>query len=138
MRRFSVFLAVFTALVFMVSCGDGGSRGELYGSCYPNKTCNEGLVCDEENDVCLPDGADNDSDADDDIEISDIDISDNDPDEDTGDTEEPDNTEKPDDNPEEPEPKNLMKILRNRKTTIFRKLRMKLPTKHLRLLMKLR
>ena len=72
-------------LVFMVSCGDGNGssdsgkkQGELYGSCYPNKTCNEGLTCDEENDVCLPDG--NDSDADIDTEISDTDISDNDSD----------------------------------------------------------
>ena len=93
----------------MMSCGDGNSdgngkkQGELYGSCYPNKTCNEGLTCDEENDVCLPANSDEDSDDHDDIEISDIDISDNEPDEDTGDTEEPDENEKPDDNPEEPD-----------------------------------
>ncbi|MBR4532047.1 DUF1566 domain-containing protein [bacterium] len=103
MKRLLVFLAMLS-LVFMMSCGDSGSsgkkQGELYGACYPNKTCNEGLVCDEENDVCLPDG--NDSDADDDIVISDIDIPDDDPD-DHDNSEEPDNTEKQDDNPEEPD-----------------------------------
>ena len=57
-------------------------KSELYGACYPNKTCNEGLVCDEENDVCLPENGDEDSDAD----TSDTEVSD----EDTGDTEEPD------------------------------------------------
>ena len=31
----------------------GKQQGELYGRCYPNKTCNEGLVCDEENDICI-------------------------------------------------------------------------------------
>ena len=76
----------------------------LYGSCYPNKTCNEGLTCDKENDVCLPDDnkSDGDIDSDDDVEISDIDISDNDP-EDHDNPEEPANTENPDENPEEPE-----------------------------------
>ena len=28
-------------------------RGELYGEGYPNKTCNEGLVCDTENNICI-------------------------------------------------------------------------------------
>ena len=100
MRRFLVFLAML-GLVFMVSCGDGNSdgngkkQGELYGSCYPNKTCNEGLTCDEENDVCLP--ANSDEDPDGNTDTSDADISDNDPGD--HDTEEPDDTEKPDENP---------------------------------------
>lgn len=113
MRRFSVFLAVLASLVFIVSCGDGSGsssgkkQGELYGACYPNKTCNDGLTCDEENDVCLPDGADNDSDDDSDVNDPTDPNDSKDPtdldDEDTYDTEEPDNTEKPDDNPEEPD-----------------------------------
>ena len=43
----------------------GRKQGELYGECYPNATCNKGLVCDEENNVCIkdPDGGDSDSDA---------------------------------------------------------------------------
>ncbi|MBO7126151.1 hypothetical protein J6W78_01240, partial [bacterium] len=92
MKRLLVFLAMLS-LVFMFGCGDGGSdnngkkQGELYGSCYPNKTCNEGLVCDEENDVCLP-GDDSDIP---DTAVTDGDTSDTGmPDEDTGDTEEPD------------------------------------------------
>ena len=95
MRRFLVFLAML-GLVFMVSCGDGNGnssgkkQGELYGSCYPNKTCNEGLTCDEENDVCLPDG--NDSDADDDTDTSDVEISD----------EDSDNPQEPDDDSKDP------------------------------------
>ena len=104
MRRILEIGAIFTMLVFMFGCGDGNGssdsgkkQGELYGSCYPNKTCNEGLTCDEENDVCLPDG--NDSDADNDIDISDTDTSD----EDSDNPQEPDETEKPDDNPEEPD-----------------------------------
>ena len=105
MRRFSVFLAVLAALVFMLGCEtnssettttkvvndedstdadadesdvevsdadsddsgnteepdetdtdeSGKKQGELYGRCYPNKTCNEGLTCDEENDICIKD-----------------------------------------------------------------------------------
>ena len=113
MKRLLVFLAML-GLVFMVSCGDGNGgnsgkkQGELYGACYPNKTCNEGLVCDEENDVCLPENGDEDSDAD----TSDTEVSD----EDTGDTEEPDEKDDSDtdipvtpdenndsDNPQEPE-----------------------------------
>ena len=31
----------------------GRNQGELYGECYPNKTCNEGLKCDEENNICI-------------------------------------------------------------------------------------
>ena len=35
---------------------DSGKKpGELYGECYPNKTCNEGLVCDEEHNICIKD-----------------------------------------------------------------------------------
>jgi len=31
----------------------GRKQGELYGECYPNKTCNEGLECDEANNICI-------------------------------------------------------------------------------------
>ena len=43
--------------------GDAGetpserNQGELYGECYPNKTCNEGLICDEVNSICIKDPA---------------------------------------------------------------------------------
>ncbi|MBO4698856.1 DUF1566 domain-containing protein [bacterium] len=66
MKKFSVVFALFAALVFVVSCGDGSSQkpeggesektaGELGGECYPNKTCNEGLSCDEESNLCVED-----------------------------------------------------------------------------------
>ena len=42
----------------------GRKQGELYGECYPNATCNKGLVCDEENNICIKDPAGNDSDND--------------------------------------------------------------------------
>ena len=43
--------------------GDAGetpserNQGELYGDCYPNKTCNEGLICDDVNNICIKDQA---------------------------------------------------------------------------------
>ena len=64
-------------------------QGELYGECYPNATCNQGLICDEENNVCIKDPAGSGSDSDD-IDISDIEISDNDSDTETPESEEPD------------------------------------------------
>ena len=40
-------------------------QGELYGECYPNNTCNEGLICDIENNICIKDpNAQNDDDTD--------------------------------------------------------------------------
>ena len=29
----------------------GRKQGELYGECYPNETCNKGLICDIENNI---------------------------------------------------------------------------------------
>ena len=103
MKKFFVFFALFTALIFVISCGessktsdntdtgetvtDGDSadsgqddtaseqpdneeqvrkQGELYGECYPNATCDKGLVCDEENNICIKDPNSNDSDETDD------------------------------------------------------------------------
>ena len=103
MKNFFALFAVFTALIFVISCGEssktgdntdtgetvtdgdsadsgqgdatpeqpdneetGRKQGELYGECYPNATCNKGLVCDEENNICIkdPNGGSNDSDND--------------------------------------------------------------------------
>ena len=33
----------------------GRKQGELYGECYPNKTCNDGLICDKDNNICIKD-----------------------------------------------------------------------------------
>ncbi len=30
-------------------------QGDLYGECYPNETCNKGLVCDVEHNICITD-----------------------------------------------------------------------------------
>ena len=76
-------------------------QGELYGKCYPNKTCNDGLVCDEEHDICIKDNEKSDEDKEEPDDIADIDnieISDEDPDTDTpgnpdNDTETPVNPE---------------------------------------------
>ena len=40
------------------------NQGELYGECYPNKTCNEGLECDELNNICIKEQGDTTPDGD--------------------------------------------------------------------------
>lgn len=65
----------------------GRNQGELYGECYPNATCNKGLVCDEENNICIKDpNSDDDTDSDD----TDSDVSDSTP-------EQPDDADSTDD-----------------------------------------
>ena len=49
-------LAVLLLAVHIISCGNSGSdrkQGEIYGECFKDKTCNEGLVCDTENNACI-------------------------------------------------------------------------------------
>jgi len=116
MKKFSAVLTLIVIFIF-VSCGSGGKsetpktdndqtdvdtvddsddtgrkQGELYGECYPNETCNKGLICDEENNVCIKDPGNQEKPDEDsnDIEISDQDH---------------DNPEKPEDhdNPQEPD-----------------------------------
>lgn len=61
MKKLFVCFAVFAAMVLMLSCGEGttavsGSEaGSLGKECYPNKTCNSGLTCDEESNLCVED-----------------------------------------------------------------------------------
>lgn len=55
---------------------EGKKQGELDGECYPNKTCNEGLVCDADNNICKKD----DGDSSDDSETNDEQVSDADAD----------------------------------------------------------
>ena len=49
------------AVLFIVSCGDDpesgivAAQGELNGACYPNKTCNDNLMCSEEKNICIKD-----------------------------------------------------------------------------------
>lgn len=71
-----IFLILF-ALLLIVSCGGDDPeadavQGEEGGKCYPNKTCNDGLECSEDDDICvkkdsnadIDDPTNNDSDAD--------------------------------------------------------------------------
>ncbi|MBR4531272.1 DUF1566 domain-containing protein [bacterium] len=66
MKKFFIsfaLFAVFTAMILMISCGgnssSGGSSvsnfGKLGGECYPNETCDEGFLCDTENNICVED-----------------------------------------------------------------------------------
>lgn len=48
-------------MVLVVGCGGSSSNaetGDLGGKCYPNKTCNDNFVCDEESDICIKNSAD--------------------------------------------------------------------------------
>ena len=58
MKRICVLITL-ALLVTMAGCGsDSGlkrKQGEIYGDCYSDMTCNEGLVCDEDNNVCIKD-----------------------------------------------------------------------------------
>ena len=93
MKKFLVVFAFFTALFFAVSCGGGGSKigseseknaGELYGECYGNGTCNEGLVCEIEDNVCVRD-SNNSGNNDDNTTSESSDSAPNDTDTDSGD-----------------------------------------------------
>ena len=67
MKKIFAVFALFAALVFVVSCGGDSVKrvigdkdsisnfGKLGGECYPNKTCDKGLICDKENNVCVED-----------------------------------------------------------------------------------
>ena len=67
--------------------GKGRKQGELYGECYPNKTCNEGLECDIENNICIKESAnDNNSTSDNDKNTTDSDDSQSDNDTDSSDS----------------------------------------------------
>ena len=122
MKKIFYFCTVLTLLVFVLGCGGSkkdnvydypdedstdadtaddseepaSKQGELDGECYPNKTCNEGLVCDKDSNTCIKDPGnteepDDDTDTasekdDSDSDISDTGITDNDVDTDSGDS----------------------------------------------------
>ena len=66
------FFIAICSLFFLFSCDSGlkfenpndpnnkanVQQGELNGECYPNNTCNEGLSCDEENNICINESGD--------------------------------------------------------------------------------
>ena len=112
MKKICAFFALFCA-VFLVSCGGGSSKpanesgdsvsnfGKLGGECYPNETCDKGLICDTDNNVCIedPENQINDSDKTDsgDDEKIDNDNTDTTP-EQTDNDDSPDNKSSDDDN----------------------------------------
>ncbi len=70
-------LFVTIVLTFsLIACGSGSKnetpkRGELGGICYPNETCNEGFVCDTENNICIDAPDDTDTTPIDDTDLTD-------------------------------------------------------------------
>ena len=76
MKKITVILLLSAVILIFSACGSGSSKnkekreeGTIYGRCYENGTCNEGLTCDTENNVCIRDNGEpaNDSDNDSDI-----------------------------------------------------------------------
>ncbi len=60
MKKIAIcILTVSALLVLMIGCGSnsgsGRNQGEIYGECFKDNTCNEGLVCDTEHNTCVRD-----------------------------------------------------------------------------------
>ena len=71
MKKIFMLFCCFMAILFMVSCGGSSSDnnsvsnfGKLGKECYPNKTCDSGLICEDESNTCIEDSSNpiNDSD----------------------------------------------------------------------------
>ena len=98
MKRFLLVFALFAAMVQIISCGEDNksknATGTLGGECYGNRSCNDGLLCDEESNTCIedPENPGNDSDASLEQTDDNADTSSEQNDEDSGDTN-PDNTD---------------------------------------------
>ena len=66
-------------LIFVLGCGNSDAarkQGEIYGQCFKDNTCNEGLMCETEHNVCVKDEKNDAGDhemSDDDSETSDVD-----------------------------------------------------------------
>ena len=92
MKKIFAVFALFATLTFVISCGGGSSKivvegsesekntGELGGECYGNGTCNRGLICDEESNICVEDPENPSEQTDDNVDTS------SDPNDDTTDT----------------------------------------------------
>ncbi len=63
MKNIFLSTAIFAVLAFFISCGGDSSSdsnsvsnfGKLGGECYPNETCDEGLLCDTRENLCIED-----------------------------------------------------------------------------------
>ena len=70
MRKIVIYIpALSVLLILMFSCGGssgpGRKQGEIYGECFKDNSCNEGLVCDTEHNICVRDKDDSDGDDED-------------------------------------------------------------------------
>lgn len=74
MKRIFVIFVLFSA-IFMISCGGSSAsdvkgresvadKGKLGEECYPNETCDEGLKCDTENNICVEENTNHSDDSD--------------------------------------------------------------------------
>ncbi|MBQ3368267.1 DUF1566 domain-containing protein [bacterium] len=82
MKKIFAVFALFATLTFVISCGGGSSKivvegsesekntGELGGECYGNGTCNRGLICDEESNICVEDPENPSEQTDDNVDTS--------------------------------------------------------------------
>ena len=103
MKKILVVSAIFCAF-FAISCGSGDSQkntGGLNEACYPNKTCNEGLVCDEEKNLCIEDNTNQADDTDTPPEQTESDTGN---DADTDSTDDADSTPEPSDDDADTDP----------------------------------
>ncbi|MBP5436244.1 hypothetical protein J6Z39_10565 [bacterium] len=71
-----ILITTIISAFFVIACGDGSKnetpgRGELGGVCYPNETCNEGFICDTENNICINEPDDTDTHTNDDADAID-------------------------------------------------------------------
>ena len=89
MRRISFYLLFFALIFCFLACDKNSEskrkRGEIYGECYQDETCDEGLKCDTENNICIKnpqnsDGNDDDTTDSEELDISSTDESDSDSD----------------------------------------------------------
>ena len=58
---FAYILGLSVLLVLTAGCGNSestGKQGGIYGECYPDETCNEGLVCDTDHNTCIKEKGD--------------------------------------------------------------------------------
>lgn len=74
MKKIIIF-GLFCMSLLIFGCGDSGKSGQttdngndsgretgsLYGECYPNETCDKGLECDIENNICIRESSGNNS-----------------------------------------------------------------------------
>ena len=98
MKQFLIVFAIFCAF-FVISCDKNSEnkrqRGEIYGECYQDGTCDEGLKCDIENNICIKDPQTPEENDEDETDSDDLDI-------DSTDENDSDSDDHNDDEPKDP------------------------------------